>query len=293
MNANEIKFGVELETTISNSSPLCVGGYHNGTEIVGLLPSSPDGDNWKAERDGSIYAPGRRDCEFVSPILQGNDGLAHVQDVVTKINNDLGARVNRTCGVHVTVTFPAANAAALARLVTFVAHFEKGLFAATGSKNRESGSWSKGGKHYGDGKRTNKAKATAYEQAATRDRYHALNLTHLGRGRDRIEFRLFSGSTNAAKIVAWIRLVLAIVEFALNTTRCVSFDSRSQDGRWGGEGECSLVGMFCKLGWLEWKAWGYRGTTYGAEVFRYHFLPTISETVKTLRSMAKKYDAMA
>lgn len=294
MNANDISFGIEIESTIPNTSPVRVGGYHRGTPVA-QLPTSPDGEQWKAESDTSIHPPtGRRCCEFVSPKLRGVEGLRHAHKAITEIRDDLGGKVNGSCGVHVTVTFPSQDGPALARLITFCAQFERGLYATTGTKRREQGIYCNPNKCHGDHPTTNKAKANAYIRHAKRSRFSIVNLTHLAHGSDRIEFRLFSGSTNPDKVITWVRLILAIVEYALNTTRCVSYDDRSNDNRWGGEGECSVIRMLCRLGWLEWKAWGYKGKTYGElptdrPVGR--GLPTISEGVAMLRGLAKKYDA--
>ncbi len=48
MNANEIAFGIEFETTLPNSDTTPIGPYHGGYQVSWL----PEG--WKAERDGSI-----------------------------------------------------------------------------------------------------------------------------------------------------------------------------------------------------------------------------------------------
>ena len=70
MNANELTFGVELETTIP-AGAIPVGSYHNAAAAVGL----PVG--WNVKHDGSIRAGrGRQGAEFVSPILRGADGIA-------------------------------------------------------------------------------------------------------------------------------------------------------------------------------------------------------------------------
>jgi hypothetical protein len=62
MDANDLTFGVEIETTIP-AGACYVGGYHNGVQV----PWLPEG--WKAEHDGSIRASrGRVACEFVSPV---------------------------------------------------------------------------------------------------------------------------------------------------------------------------------------------------------------------------------
>ena len=48
MNANQIAFGIELETPLPGSDATPIGPYHGGYQVAWL----PEG--WKAERDGSI-----------------------------------------------------------------------------------------------------------------------------------------------------------------------------------------------------------------------------------------------
>ena len=69
MNANELTFGIEIETVAPQSAVdeegLRIGAYHHGIQV----PYLPQG--WKAERDGSIDASaGRQPCEIVSPVLR-------------------------------------------------------------------------------------------------------------------------------------------------------------------------------------------------------------------------------
>ena len=45
MNANEIAFGIEFETTLPGTDNTPIGPYHNGYQV----PWLPTG--WKAERD--------------------------------------------------------------------------------------------------------------------------------------------------------------------------------------------------------------------------------------------------
>jgi hypothetical protein len=72
MEADQIFFGVEFESTLSAHDDTPIGPYHHGIQV----PWLPAG--WKAERDGSIRAlvPGRKGCEFVSPQTQGRRGAA-------------------------------------------------------------------------------------------------------------------------------------------------------------------------------------------------------------------------
>jgi hypothetical protein len=105
--AEAITFGVELETTIPATSGVVIGGYHFGAHVragvstATVLPVHAPGFNgnyWKAERDASIRAnPGRMACEFVSPILHGGDGVAHLLQFV-EWARAIGANVNGSCG---------------------------------------------------------------------------------------------------------------------------------------------------------------------------------------------------
>ena len=110
--AEQITFGIELETTVPATSGIAIGGYHCGLQVTSgihatdrhtVLAPGYMGKNWKAERDGSIrYETGRMACEFISPILQGVAGVNNLIDFVA-FANAIGAKVNATCGCHITV----------------------------------------------------------------------------------------------------------------------------------------------------------------------------------------------
>ena len=92
MNANEIAFGIEFETTLPNQDTTPIGPYHAGYDVRWL----PTG--WRAERDSSIQAPpGRKGCEFVSPKLRGATGMAEVEEAIDQITAR-GGQVNHTWG---------------------------------------------------------------------------------------------------------------------------------------------------------------------------------------------------
>src|SRR4051812_18406587 len=133
MNASEITFGIEIETTIPAGS-IPVGGYSNGLPIVAL-------PGWTAKHDGSIRrSRGRQGCEFVSPVLKGAEGIRQVNAAVAYIKS-IGGRVNASCGVHVHVGFNKSDAVANEKLVTLVANFEKAIYATTGTRSREQGNY--------------------------------------------------------------------------------------------------------------------------------------------------------
>jgi len=287
MNANDITWGIEIETTLPDADTTPIGAYHHGVPV----PWLPDG--WKAERDSSIrpQVPGRKGCEFVSPKMCGYEGLEQVLESVDRIR-ERGARVNPTCGIHVTVEFRG-DATALARLISLVANHEKGIYASTGTKRRERDMYSKKIKEYGN-----------HDDAKRRcelDRYHLLNLTHVARGRQRVEFRAFAASLNISKIAGYVMMCVGLVELALSARRCSSWDytrrtgSRSCWDRPGaGDGETELNRLFYRLGWTRgWYKGANRDRRYG-ELRRCDGPSPDWRGIKTkLLEMAAKYDRQA
>ena len=285
MNASDMTFGIEIETvapeTAVTNDGLRIGAYHHGIQV----PYLPQG--WKAERDGSIdasRAPGGLACEIVSPVLRGAEGLAQVAEVVRTLEAK-GHRVNISCGVHIHVGWSRSlPAESLARLVTIVAYIEKGLYAITGTKSRERGTYCGGVRKYGND--------TDAKPVLDRNRYHALNLTNLANGRsDTVEFRVFSGSLSATKVVGWIQVCLGLVQRAINAKRTPTWNPKPLTGGWkkAGEGASEAERLMGYLAWGKGYARIHHGLQYG---WISDLIP--QEQVKgEFRRLAAKYDAQA
>jgi hypothetical protein len=279
MDAKDLTFGVEIETIaptrLCREEGLRIGGYHAGQQV----PYLPAG--WKAEHDGSIRSPGGMPCEIVSPVLRGEEGLEEVYRVV-KTLEEKGHRVNATCGVHIHVGWKAAwGAEKLARLVTIVSYAERGLYAITGTKNRERGRYCGGVRKYGNDKDA--------KPALDRDRYHALNLTNLAYGRrETVEFRVFSGSLSTTKICGWVQVCLGLVERALCGKRAPKWDPKELKGGWkkAGEGAGETERL---LGYLAWGA-GYARIHGGRQFGWVSDRVPQDEVKKEFRRLALKYD---
>ena len=286
MNANQIAFGIEFETTLPACDTTPIGPYHGGYQV----PWLPDG--WRAERDSSIQPllPGRKGCEFVSPKLRGYEGLRQVEEAIGAINAR-GGRVNHTTGLHITVTWDG-DAAALARLISLLGNHERAIYASTGTKRRERNRYSKKIKEYaGHGEAKQRCEA---------DRYHLLNLTHLARGRNRIEFRPFPGTLNKTKVAGYLMMCLGLVELALSTRRCSDWDYTKRAGTkscWdrpgAGEGETELNRLFYRLGWTKgWYKGALRDKFFGL-LATTDASPETKSIKKKLVEMARKYDRVA
>jgi hypothetical protein len=282
MNANDLTFGVEIETVAPESAVhnhgLRIGSYRHGIRV----PYLPAG--WTAERDGSIQTGSRgHACEIVSPILRGAEGLAQVAEVIRTLEQ-MGHTVNRSCGVHCHVGWrPDFSAQALARLIVIASYLEKGLYAITGTKARERGTYCGGVKKYGNPKDA--------KTQIDKNRYHLLNLTNLAKGtKPTVEFRCFSGSVSATKVVGWIQVCLGLVEKALTAKRAPTWNPAPPTGglKKDGEGQSECERLMHYLCWADGSAKLAGGRSFG---WIFDGIPR-TEVKTEFRRLAKKYDTV-
>ena len=195
-----------------------------------------------------------------------------------------GHTVNETCGIHVHVGFADKSATDLAKLITIVSYLERGLYAITGTKSRERDKWCESVKYYDSAKN--------YQDKlrfCTTARYKILNIKNLqSGGTGTVEFRCFSGSLDAKKIVGWVQVCLGIVEKALTCKRCPSWNGKKLEGIWKRDG----VGQTETERLLAYLCWG----NYGKYLTHMKAYGWISNDIKqesikkTFRELAKKYD---
>ncbi|XZE35804.1 amidoligase family protein [Pirellulaceae bacterium SH501] len=179
----------------------------------------------------------------------------------------------------------------MARLISLVGNHERAIYASTGTRKREQMMYAKRIKQYGN-------KDLAKNQCEA-DRYHLLNLTHLKRGKNRIEFRAFAGTLNKTKVVGYLMMVLGLVELALTSKRCSGWDYIKKEGTqscWdrpgAGLGETELNRLFYRLGWTKgWYKGALRDKAYGEIAGE---TKPEWKTIKTkLLELARKYDRAA
>jgi hypothetical protein len=312
MRANEMTFGVELETFIPPNSGIRVGGYHSGHEINVRDPRLTALNGWRAEYDSSIAAASNHEpCEFISPVLCGHDGMRKLVAAVTAIKDVVKAKVNSSCGVHVHVGFPR-DPEALKRLTHAVATFEQALFASTGTPRRENGRFCRGIQNefspdirftpnrYRDSYRSGRLSCNV---AGVNDRYHILNLTRMvgTSSQQTVEFRVFSGTVRPEKILAWVRLCLAICERAINGKRALKWESNEKaviqksKTKVCGKGFGQVKLMMYKLGWVRGRSFetvdGRRvHKTWGASLDGAEGLPSLKDSKRVIKALARKYD---
>lgn len=285
MQANELTFGIEIETFVdvreAARNGLNVGSYRHGYQI----PYLPAG--WMAKSDSSIHGTSsfHEGCEVVSPVLQGAEGVRQAVEVV-RILKAKGHKINDTCGVHVHVGWDARvrTQAELARLVCTVGCWEKAIYASTGTKKRERNHYCQSVKSYGS--------ADNAKQAIERDRYHGLNLTNLAYGtKPTVEFRFFAATLSDVKVAGYIQLCLALVLRACTWSRTPKFDHAPSNSRGLGRPGSGLSEMNRMIGWLKWQ--GFRAKGEGALAGIVDDIIPVADIMKEFRRLAKKYDEVA
>lgn len=287
MNAKDFTFGIEIECYVPSNVGIIPGQYHRGNAIPGF----PNG--WTAQSDGSLGGMHRGLCavEIVSPILKGEEGIKQVLEVVTKLNA-MGAKVNRRCGFHVHVGFcnndRMFTSSDLRRVVFYVANMEKAIFASTGTKAREMGSYCRSIKPWENSLNYN---ASLRELgSAAMDRYHVLNVSNLvSGGKPTVEFRAFAGTLNRDKILTHISMCLGLIERALTAKSVPQWTAKTpvetSPIHRSGIGQTELTRLFYLLGWTKGRA----PQTYG--IISVEGAPSIKQMKKTAMKLAKKYDA--
>jgi len=306
-DARDFTFGVEIECSVPRTAGIAVGRYHYGTAVTGA--NLPDGtralapQGWKCESDASVetFRAGHTAVEFVSPVLRGDAG---VDNLIAMVNwlNAVGARVNRSMGVHVhvgvasvigrdatTETVCDYLAAVSAQTVTW----GTALFAQTGTKSRENGRWCAKLDGEAEKERFTHVKRerdsyTKERRARGRDRYRSLNLMNVFGRKHTIEVRVFAATLNVDKIVHHLSTVLAIASKAKDAKRNRWAETKGHGPRTLGDGSRALRMFWLRMGWVKSGADETPGKAYGLFGKLYDHNKIARGKAAT---MAKKYDA--
>jgi len=267
--AELIQFGVEIETIIPTTSSITVGAYHAGRHVTsgkevatGYLLRAPSfqGQYWRADRDSSISPDsGFQACEFVSPVLSGDEGLACLREFV-QFANRVGAKVNRSCGLHITVGIKSilgtVEHKAVARFLRALAHIAHqnawAIYAQTGTGRHQI--------HYAhplapecEGHLKALQKATGYDAADL--------TTQCGRGminfrkafdgeQGAVEFRAFASTLNVGKIFHHLATALGLCRRAATVQTFGRFQKSEKKNRAGNAVE-ALKRLWRILGWVD------------------------------------------
>lgn len=199
-------YGVELETSKNPDS------YFEGV--------------FKCVHDGSIT--GR---EYVSPILQGDEGLDTIRDFCTDAN-DNGLDVDRACGYHLHIGSKDISFRKLKNVLLVYKYFEPLIYSMIAPSRKDS-NWCRSIGfniqqiikcqsekelqilYYSFNNDVNKHHIKSYcKHKYQPQRYAGLNL-HSHWFRSTIEIRYANGTINSTKVINWIKLHLTLIDYAL------------------------------------------------------------------------------
>jgi hypothetical protein len=94
----KMKFGIELECYGVSRETIVNGLRAAGLNACIASYTGRSYDQWQVKTDGSII--GQDGFELVSPVLEGELGIAHVR-IACQVLKNAGAEVNTSCGFHV------------------------------------------------------------------------------------------------------------------------------------------------------------------------------------------------
>jgi Putative amidoligase enzyme len=175
--------------------------------------------SWKLVTDVSVTGTGtglRKGLEIVSPPL-AMDEMERQMKIITDVLNELGAKVDRTCGVHIHHEIDDLKVNDIKNIFKIYAKHDE-IINSIMPKSRRGN----------EGRQPTYCKTVNREDFltaidicdsireigyATSDRYRTINFnSYLRYGT--IEFRQHSGTTDFEKIMSWIRITQAIVHTA-------------------------------------------------------------------------------
>lgn len=286
--AAEIQFGVELETFVPMAASLEIGGYHCGRPVRqamlnGEWSQAPNfqGATWKAERDGSLVdgPTGYVACEFVSPILKGDEGVRHLIEFVKWIKS-IGGKVTQSCGMHVhvgvrSVLPPGASADEtvnyLCKLGAVCQRLGLAFYAQTGAarhQNRFCRPLSNGDKAILDDAKRSRDEFRKLGHLDRYDKYRLLNLRTIN-SKSTVEFRAFAGTLNTSKVLHHLASALGACRYAAVVSRAQWGVNTKNWWKDAGNGENALRLLWAVFGWQaasfsSTHSFGLFGTLYSA-----------------------------
>ncbi len=221
------------------------------------MDGSADDCRWVTETDSSLscHRTGLT-AEIVSPILHGQAGLAHARRIMKAVSR-VGAKVNKTCGTHVTmgvancsarfVRMGAAAKAKVAGKIIEATDYFWSAFCQLVSKSRRTSGYAVRPLHGHYDCRTNRfgMAAKSYYQdklhLMTNGKYCAVNISSF-RSAGIIEFRMHNGTLNGQKISNYAMLMHRLISWACNGND-VDFRNFTPDF----DGLCEMINVNSQL----------------------------------------------
>lgn len=265
-------FGVEIEAFGVDRYTLAQALNNAGVPCVVESYNHTTRNHWKVVTDASVfdnYGRSANSFELVSPPLKGADGLEQVKRVC-EILGRLGAKVNKTCGLHIHHDARDYNRVEYFKnLVKLYGRMERwldGIMPKSRRGNDNQYCMSLAAKLDTELARLERCETAEEVRAWMGTRYLKVNFESWWR-QGTIEFRHHSGSIDAEKIVNWIVLTQLILRKA-RTTRALKYESWSdRAARYGSENDKRFRPWFelGMKGWDESDTWVRSAITWSKQ----------------------------
>lgn len=211
---NNRKFGIELECFNVSIIDVVAALRNAGIDAHSASYSGRAYSVWQVKTDGSIQ--GANGFEVVSPILVGEDGITEAKKVC-KVLEQLGAKVNKSCGFHIHHSAQGWNLTEFKKLFKLFAKYESALdsiqpVSRRENNNRYCGSIVKNTVAATFAK-INNCHSIRQMTNLFDSRYVKLNIQSFIR-QGTVEFRNHAGTFDAVKVEAYIRLTGGFVATA-------------------------------------------------------------------------------
>jgi hypothetical protein len=228
------KFGVEIECIVDRYS-LVRELQARGLRVHDVrYTHEVRAGQWKVVTDASVY----NGFELVSPPLKGDAGIAELK-LACEALDAAGATINRACGLHVHHDVGDLDTRAFGRLFRAWSNNQANTDFLV-ARSRRGSQWARP-LRADEVARTETLPATDRDAVRRHlgmvDRYRSLNVACFPRY-GTVEVRQHQGTTNFAKIAAWIaygQAVITLAKSANGDTSC-AFDTTAWIDRLAGHG---------------------------------------------------------
>lgn len=210
---NSRKFGIEIEAYGVPMRSVAAALVAAGVQALDAGYTHRTTTYWKLVSDGSLHTLDNS-FELVSPILEGEAGLAEIRKVCAVLN-ELGAKVNKKCGLHVHVDARDATQTNLANLLKQWAKFEGNFMELLPESRRNNNFCAKMFYNLDRDFQQIDAALRRDELRHMHGRYVTLNMQAFAR-HGTVEYRCHDGTVNGDKICAWVKLVTAFTHDAFS-----------------------------------------------------------------------------
>ncbi len=220
LKLSERKWGCEIECLVPVSRAETAGRLQNaGIECYSEIYNHNTTGHWKIVSDASVlseWGSGFIPMEIVSPPLKGNKGLRQLKKVLDVVN-DLGGKVNNTCGLHVHHEVTDLNVDAIRNMTKYYILFEDEIGSFVSARRRGNNSYCSNIKGHlfqtlsEAWSRIDDWRDESDVVCAWYDRQTTLNLQPVY-SRGTVEFRQHDATLDYADMSYWIAFTQSIIE---------------------------------------------------------------------------------